>query len=496
MPCGGTSGHDVAVPTTDPVIDVHCHAFNADDLPVRGFIQALHMRGVPLGGALARLVDLLIQGVGPGYHADKARLDAILLTAGRRDAVRALAPPADTAALEREVDAALVELETRDPALSRQVGAELVAAESGGDPAAAVRGLDDMIGATRRAVRWVTLFGKSRVDIATYLVQTFSDRVDLFCPMLVDLGAGLGDTAATTAREQIELHEKVSRISMLGLLPGLGKARLHPFVGFDPRMELRARTVGDIETPLDVVKTAVERFGFIGVKVYPPMGWRPIGNHEGVGMSKEQAAQVDEILRELYTWCVEEDVPITAHTNRSNFAHESYRDYGAPEGWIDVLDAFPGLHLNLGHFGGAKRKEDPDGWPWRIARATKDRPTLFADVGNHNIYDEEMTAGYLAMLADMLGRPETESMRERVMYGSDWFMVAIHPEYEEFLDTYEQLFRDRFDEAITTDFLGGSARRFLGFDDPSNKNAVRLRERYQRFAPQRLPGWLAGSGSG
>ncbi|HEX5936594.1 MAG TPA: amidohydrolase family protein [Actinomycetota bacterium] len=481
--------------TDEPIVDVHCHTFNADDLPVRGFIQTLHMRGVPLGGTLARLVDLLIQGAGPGYLADKARLDAILATAGRRDAARALAPPVDPDILEREVDAALVQLETQDPALSHQVGVELATAEGGGE-LGPDRGLDDMLAATRRAVRWVKLFGKSRVDIASYLVQNFSNRVDLFCPMLVDLGVGLGDTAATTAREQIELQEKVSRISMLGLLPSLGKARLHPFVGFDPRTELRARAAGDIETPLDLLKAAVERYGFVGVKVYPPMGWRPIGNREGVGMTKEQATRVDEILRELYAWCEEENVPITAHSNRSNFAHESYRDYGAPEGWIDVLDAFPGLHLNLGHFGGAQRKEDPDGWPWRIARATKDRPTLFADVGNHNIYDEDLTYAYLSMLADMFARPESESMRERVMYGSDWFMVAIHPESEEFLDTYERLFRDRFDAAITADFLGGAARRFLGFDDPSNKNTLRLRERYRRFAPRRVPGWLSGSRTG
>ena len=69
-------------------------------------------------------------------------------------------------------------------------------------------------------------------------------------------------------------------------------------------------------------------------------------------------------------------------------------------------------------------------------------------------------------------------------------------ESEEFLDTYERLFRERFDDAITSDFLGGAARRFLGFDDPANRNAVRLRKRYQRFAPKRYPGWLAGSGSG
>jgi predicted TIM-barrel fold metal-dependent hydrolase len=476
--------------TPGTIIDVHCHTFNADDLPVRGFVQTLHMKGVPLGGSLARLVDVLIQGAGPGYRADKARLDAILATGDRRGRHRTLSAPIDEELLEREVDVALVELETRDPALLHQIGVELAAAEDGAGPET-VRGVDEIFGAARRAVRWVKLFGKSRVEIASHLVKTFSDRVDLFCPMLVDLGVGLGDSATTSAREQIELQEKVSRISMMGLLPGGGKSRLHPFVGFDPRTELRARSVRDIETPLALMKVAIERYGFVGVKVYPPMGWRPIGNRAGVGMTNEQATAIDDILREFYGWCVEKDVPITAHCNESNFADESYRTLAAPEGWIEVLEAFPALHLNLGHFGGARREEDPEGWPWRIARATKDRPTLFADVGNHNIHDPELLEGYLAMLAGMFSRPETGSMRDRLMYGSDWFMLALHPEYEDFLDAYERLLRERFGPELTSAFLGGNARKFLGFDDPMNQNAKRLLRRYETFAESRVPAWLA-----
>lgn len=478
--------------TSTAVIDVHCHTFNADDLPVHGFLETLHMRGVPLGGTLARLVDLLIQGSGPGYRADKARLDAILSTSGRRDAARLLSSAVDTELLEREVDVAVAELETRDPALLRQVGVELTAAEAG-VAVGAERSLVDIFGAARRAVRWVKLFGKSRLEIASHLVENFSG-VDLFCPMLVDLGVGLGDSAVTTAREQIELQEKVSRISMMGLLPRGGNSRLHPFVGFDPRTELRARSTADIETPFELLKLAIERYGFVGVKVYPPMGWRPIGNRAGIGMTKQEAAAIDEILRELYTWCVEKDVPITAHCNESNFAHESFRTFASPAGWIEVLGAFPKLHLNLGHFGGARSREDPNGWPWQIARATPEHPTLFADVGNHNIYDDTISDGYLEMLDDMFSRPETASMRNQLMYGSDWFMLAIHPESEVFLDTYERLFRERFGQEVTSAFLGGTARRFLGFDDPANQNTKRLLHRYRAFAESRIPPWLANPG--
>lgn len=65
------------------------------------------------------------------------------------------------------------------------------------------------------------------------------------------------------------------------------------------------------------------------------------------------------------------------------------------------------------------------------------------------------------------------------MYGSDWYMLAALPEHEEFLDNYESLYRARFDDAATDDFLGGNALRFPGFDDAANKNAQRLRARYE-----------------
>jgi hypothetical protein len=36
----------------------------------------------------------------------------------------------------------------------------------------------------------------------------------------------------------------------------------------------------------------------------------------------------------------------------------------------------------------------------------------------------------------MFGEANSREMGQRLMYGSDWFMVAIHPDHERFLDTY------------------------------------------------------------
>jgi hypothetical protein len=60
-----------------PLVDTHCHTFNGDDLPVRGFIS--HVRpSSPLGGVLARFLDGVLQAGAPGNEAARSRLDALL----------------------------------------------------------------------------------------------------------------------------------------------------------------------------------------------------------------------------------------------------------------------------------------------------------------------------------------------------------------------------------------------------------------------------------
>jgi predicted TIM-barrel fold metal-dependent hydrolase len=474
------------------IVDIHCHAFNADDLPVRGFVHRLHLQNRALGATLSDLVDRFVQGRAPGYAADLARLDGLL---GPQDAFGPLeaAPAASARAAERfeeEVDQALAELQGQDGDLLLRVGGAIADEDAPVDGAPPPEGVVDLVRNARRAIRWVKLFSRSRLDLIADYVNTFGDEVDLVTPLLVDLGTGLGDAAKTSAREQVVLFEKLSRASMLGVLPGGGKAHVHPFVGFDPLRELRARRTSDIETPLDVVQAAVLRYGFVGVKVYPPMGWRPSGNHARRGLDGSDAAELDRIVDDLARWCAAEQVPITAHCANSNHADPAFDGFGGPDDWLPVLRRHPGLHVNLGHFGGASAREPDDGWPWRIARACHELPGLYADVGNHRIYDQALTRSYLGMVERMLAAPPTDVLAERIMYGSDWFMVAIHPEYERFLGTYRELF-GRFGPERTARFLGGNALSFLGFDDPSNKNAQRLLARYRRFAPDRIPSWLA-----
>jgi predicted TIM-barrel fold metal-dependent hydrolase len=294
---------------------------------------------------------------------------------------------------------------------------------------------------------------------------------------------GLADTAATTLRQQIALHEKISRLSMHGRLPARARGHVHGFTAFDPRRELRARRVGDVDRPLDVLQDAITRYGFVGVKLYPPMGFMPLHNADA---GVPNGAELDGILRQLYTWCVTEDVPITVHGSASNYAHRQFADFGSPTNWARVLDEFGDLHLDLGHFGGTD--DAPAAWPRGIARLAAAHPHVYADVGNHRIDRPNIRERYLQFLEAMFADPATALMDRRLMFGSDWYMLAIQPEHDQFLDRYEQAYRNRFGAERTDAFLGANALRFLGFDDAGNANNRRVRDRYNGHD---LPDWLA-----
>ncbi len=475
------------------IVDIHCHTFNADDLPVRGFIQRVAFDDNELAADIALLVDVLIQGKAPGFLRERRRLDVLLAT----DAPPALELLAEGAApdLEAETDAALAELLVSEPALVRRLADRLPPSPEPLSPAVeafGVEGWRDGLSGVRRAIRWVKLFGSYRLDITRHLIAAFGvDEVDLCTPMLVDLGMGLYDEPATTIREQIELQEKISRLSMLGRLPGTTRTRVHPFVGFDPRRQLRASN--DVESPLDLVKVAVERYGFVGVKLYPPMGFRPIENTATPpDMSEQDAARVDEVLCELYAWCEREQVPVTAHCNASNEAHSTYREFSHPASWAKVLERYPQLHLNLGHFGGTDSPLSQTSWPRATAGLASRFEYLFADVGHHRIDQEDVATEYLAALKTLFREPATAAMASRVMFGSDWLMLAILPRHDEFLTTYRELYQAMMGDSATDEFMGRTALRFLGFDDPDNRNCRRLRAHYARWAPDRMPEWLPG----
>jgi predicted TIM-barrel fold metal-dependent hydrolase len=147
--------------------------------------------------------------------------------------------------------------------------------------------------------------------------------------------------------------------------------------------------------------------------------------------------------------------------------------------------------VNLGHFGGAAKQLDSATWPVLMADIAVAHENVYVDTGNHKVHDAKLASAYLGALANLLDPSSSRAeMLHRIMFGSDWFMLAVYPNHHKFLSTYEALFDKHFGSGRTSDFLGRNALRFLGLDRAGTGNARRLRTFYARQAPGNTPDWL------
>jgi predicted TIM-barrel fold metal-dependent hydrolase len=477
--------------------------FNATDIPVNGFVHHVALHDGLMSGPLADLAARLVGGA-PGYAADKARLSGLLGPAPH--AAAAAAGPAAPAgpgtdlgaviddAFEAEVQQAVSQLSDDEVALIRNApppgrpGPPAAAAAAAPEAAAPEAiSLDTPL----RFVRWAKLFCQSRVDLATLYYRFFSSEVGLAVPMLVDLSSGLDDKAQTTLAQQVELFDMLSQASMRGLIPGAPGLCVHPFVGFDP---MRALSDGAAGTTVALVKDAVLNKGFIGVKVYPEMGWSPFHNTPANAGSPERAQALDTILDDFFGWCADEQVPVTAHCNHSNYPSQNAEaaNYGSPDEWLSVLDAHPGLRLNLGHFGGAYANPASYDWTWKIAGGMVTYDWLFADVGCQHVDDAALMQVHFGVLEKIAATYPV--MPDRLMFGTDWYMEAINPNPNAFLDEYKSRYLTAFGAVKTANFMSANALRFLGFGAGNlTANGQRLRQRYRALGVT-PPSWLGAGG--
>jgi predicted TIM-barrel fold metal-dependent hydrolase len=286
----------------------------------------------------------------------------------------------------------------------------------------------------------------------------------------------------------VELHAKIARVSMLGLIPDHPEATVHPFFGFDPR---RVYEESGHNAPWDLsqLQSAVMDHGFIGVKVYPPMGWRPSRNFTTEDIrSQAEATAYDQILTEFFGWCDQHQVPVTPHANRSMGTEAAYDEFSSPFEWKRVLDRFPGLRINLGHFGGFDEQPTSNTWPYYFAELAEQFDNVYVDVGNHRPHEATILQRYLARLDQLLAA--FPNLTEKIMLGTDWYMDVQEPNHEDYVGNYLKAYENKFGTDATKRFYGRNALDFLGLGDPANKNNQRLRAYYAEHAPGREPDWL------
>ena len=511
-------------------IDVHAHFFNGSDLQIREFLSQTTVGPeselYPLVNAVGGVLQKLAWHLAPSAQSELRTLnsyaDKLKLCAGS-DPLRRVSSDAYQDGYARgrhELQRAAGSLEqTRSGA--KVLGPRAAPTGLG----AAIRGLPEsydefehgradaasVLGSDPTAMGYIQFilhhFNHRHVNAIDYLL-TYSKgsprKMDLVVAALVDYDWWLarGKPTPTSLSEQVDL---MARVSVL-----LG-GRVHGFVAFCPFREIMTLDATGVGDSMRLVKRAIESSGFIGVKLYPPMGFAPWGNTSrtvwkgkptlhAAASDAEFGKRLDAAMESLFLYCLQNDVPIMAHTNHSNGPYEDFRALAGSEYWKAALDRFPGLSVSFGHFGDTD-PEDHQGTRTQPFRALM---TEGAGTSGTNVFaDSAYFAGTLRNQRKMrdvllnLFAGDGKLLVDRLMYGTDWTMILTQKNVERYLSDFMDVIRkveERQPAAspmfgrLTDAFFARNATRYLGLAK-GRGNRKRLEAFYARHAMP-SPEWM------
>ena len=215
--------------------------------------------------------------------------------------------------------------------------------------------------------------------------------VDASVMMPMDHGVGLGEEGVIPIAEKNRLCAEATKRH-----PG----RLYTFCGVDPRRP----------DALEILSTAVDQWGAIGLKLYPTNGFYP---------------DDEDVVYPLYRFLLERDLPVLLHQGHSPGRHKS--KYGHPI-YVDSAAAdFPDLRFILGH---SARYET---WAHEAISVAIYKTNVHLDMSlwQHWISPDELTRK-IVWMRDRIGP-------DRILFGSDMAGIEVSLTLKQWVDQFRML---------------------------------------------------------
>jgi predicted TIM-barrel fold metal-dependent hydrolase len=428
-------------------IDMHTHVFNVRYLPLEGIIRS---RGVPDIFAKA-LMNLLNAATGDAIEpAAGSPLKASLAAA-------AAVPPAATKAQLLASLAARTPKELIDDpdvkmalAVARRVSPAKMAAATAAsvptaDASAQFTALFAQLGSMKpepglfqtadEYIKWFHFLTNSERDILKALFDAYGADVHLFIHHMMDMSHYYphGRCYYDFVNDQLPRMRRLVEAH---------KGRLLTFVAYSP----------DRPGDLNVVARALADADAAGVKFYPPNGYLPNERRHD----------------DLYT-LLGDRVPLFAHcTPEGMQAKPGFGLKSDPKYWADVLARFPKLRLCLAHAGGDEPWFKASKWAKSFAEsavqlaATYDN--VYLEFGYHeDILDPGVRNNFITRLATVL--QENPGIAKKIMYGTDWHMIAKIKNHEEYFRAFAATFEDPRLSAVADAFFYTNAHDYLNLPE-------------------------------
>ena len=347
-------------------------------------------------------------------------------------------------------------------------------------------------------VTFLKTFFRFRTENAWSMMWNYgcgsTPSLDMVCPAMVDFDLWLGDRNQDEGRTRSQIDAQLDVMRSISLAT---RGRVHALASFNP---LRAACDGG-DAVASYVRDAVTKYGCIGFKLYPPMGFAatdntsqsyPVPDCPGSNPVVDRA-RLDEILGIFFDECSAQGVPVMAHASPSNAALEGSEELASPTFWRAMMGTHATAFLNgssrvrvsLGHMGGDHDTHQLSDWREAIVDLMRDYPDrVYADLS----YYEHMLGSAqtrLDLAKQMASVKKAHSLRH-VMYGSDWSMLAAVPRSHDYLNAFASFLSNemQLNSSQRQDILGQNAVRFFDLG-PHGAGRMRL----QRFH-ERTGGWI------
>jgi predicted TIM-barrel fold metal-dependent hydrolase len=501
-----------AIPAKDDwqevtVIDMHTHLFNARDLPLAGVLNAQRVFGIRVPRNVAERAARVLNDSTPEDEGEPKRdVSKQEIEQAERPTIRELAER------EREILLDYVGKETR-PTLAgaaEHLGVSpdvtLMAAtiaKIGFPPGEGlvrhylvpklIKPLE--LGEKLRGyVRFVGIMTR-RHDVIVAVLKSNYPRADLFVHHMMDMEVGYFDKPKVPFADQVVRMQKLDQA-----FPG----QLLHFTAFDP---FRRRDA------LSSVQRAVNDYSAIGLKIYPPSGYRATENATYKFPPLETGAdrwekdrwtsryggwtenELDNTLQGAFGWAAAPSgVPLFTHCTPTGFeavpAHGNAPGYGMmadPFFWASALRKTENKNLRLcfGHSGGeaywfsdpvndaANEKNKPPGHPWQfgnqVVKLCLKYPDVYCEVGYLNeIFKPQQAEALVRRLKAVVDLPSDDGkwrFGDKLMYGTDWHMMYKEPHYEKYLEKWDEIIKQVDKGSLRQAFFAGNAKKFLRLDE-------------------------------
>lgn len=284
-------------------------------------------------------------------------------------------------------------------------------------------------------------------------------HIQVIAPAMVDYDYGLG------AQNDRPLPSPITaQLRVMEKIAVLFDGRVMPYAPFDPW-----RVAAGDSSIISAARTAIETGALLGLKVYPPMGFAAFGNATLMPTPKEWprdagfAQRMDDALADVWGWAsaANRQVPVLSHCGQSNYPYPDFQNMGEPINWGAALAKFSKLRVCFGHFGGQERLVLPKGWPEQFAKLETQYAGAYSDLSYFSWIlttkdRKRVQAGLEKVLIDH------PSAAKRLMYGSDWIMLALESNAKHYEEDMELTFNDPPLAKTTGDVLSADAIDFLG----------------------------------